>query len=143
MGNEGASAAHAAKETFGDAMKVFTKYFAPLAGIVGGYLSSALIGGGQAISNIVNQAFGQTYQGNSGNRIGAAIMAIILALAGYIFWGMRNGGGLWMPLLGGIVGGFLLGAGLGNVQYIVSGAQAPAGFIEQLAGGVQKVAGGG
>jgi hypothetical protein len=132
------------KSTFGHALTAVGKYLAPIAGIVGGYVSGGVLGGARSLANLVYGATGQGkgLSGTSANRIGGAIMAIISAGIGAVFWSMR-GGGMWHEIIGGLVGGFFFGVALFNAALALTGNQGPAGLVESLTAGVQQVAEGG
>jgi len=136
-------AVSATKSTLGHAIQALGKYLAPIAGIVGGYVAGGAIGGARSIANTIWGATGSgKLSGASCNRLGAVIMALVGAGIGAVFWSMR-GGGMWHELIGGFAGGFFFGVALYNAGLALTGSQGPSGFVETLAGGVERVATGG
>ena len=136
--SEASGATHAAKETFHDAIKVVSKYFAPIVGIGAGFVVGNTIGGINTIYNILVGTLGN----NTASRIAPAVMGLVYGLIGYLFWGMRHGG-MWMELIGGLAGGFFFGAAIWAGTKILNPAPIGGGLIDNLSGGLQTVASGG
>jgi hypothetical protein len=134
-------AASATKSTFSHALHAVGKYLAPIAGVVAGYVAGPALGGARSIANAIwgVTGSGKGLSGTSANRLGGAVMAMVAAGLGAVFWSMR-GGGMWHEIIGGLVGGFFFGAALFNAGLLVTGAQGPSGLIESLSSGVAEVA---
>lgn len=139
VASQGASAARSA---FHKTIESVTKYIAPVGGVVAGFFSAPLLGGGQAIANVFYNAVPGQTTGNWANRVGSGIIALVWAGIGGLFWHMRSAAGWVSELIGGLAGGFFFGAALGNVPNVISGNHATSGFVETFASGVQSAAGG-
>jgi hypothetical protein len=122
-----------------EGLTAFVDILVPLAGGVAGFFAKAAVGGSYSIAAVVNSAFFNN-QGASAGRIGAAVMAGILAGIGYLFWGIRHRGGMVMKLLGGGIGGFFFGAAFGQVPTIIKGGVDPQGAFDKLFAWTQDVA---
>ena len=142
MSSEAASAAHAGKETIGSFVEIAAKYFAPFAGVIGGFFSGMSLGGAQSVANALYQGGNGKLSGTSSNRVAFAVMALLWLAISTPFWHMYHRGGVWMKALGGFIGGFFTGAGLRQVQGVLSGSSPSSGWLDSLASWGEGVAGG-
>lgn len=136
-------ATHAARESFDKSLNVIVEILVPVGAAVGGFFLPAVLGGGQSVANVAYHGLGDSGSGNTANRIGWAVQALINGAVGGAFWHMRNGGGIIMKAIGGAVGGFFLGGALGCLPGLFNPNQPPNGLIDSLAGSIQTIAKGG
>jgi hypothetical protein len=139
---EAAGVAHGLAGIGHEGLSVFTEVLVPLAAGVAGFFGNTAVGGTNSVSYLIWTAGGPIFKANGNNaaRIAAAIMAGIKASIGYAFWGIRKRGGMVMHLLGGGIGGFFLGAALGEVPTLISGASPPRGALDTLFAWTQNAA---
>ena len=138
----GKAAAHAA---FSKSLSAISEYVAPAGGALAGFfVGPGALGGQNSVFHLLQTSF-PSASGTTLSRVGNLVMAIIAAGIGGLFWGLRHSGGLWMSLLGGIVGGFFLGtaAAYGVGALTGQGTTSKNGLIDAFVSGTQQVASGG
>lgn len=135
MPDEGKSAIHAGKETMHAGLRAITKYLGPLVGFIAGFFSGQMVGGAASLSQATLAV------GSSANawRIAYAVVGMVFAGVGYIFWSLHNSGGWIVGLLGGVTGGFFFGVAFWNFIQIPGGNGTNGGAIESLTNGVIKI----
>jgi hypothetical protein len=135
------STAHAAMAGANEAIDILVDTLVPIgAGIAGFLVGNQTLGGAQTFANLAYNA-GMGLSGATANRIGGGVAAVIFASAGYAFWSLRTRGGLPFKLLGGLAGGFLLGAAAQDAVFglILAHQPASSGLIDSIFASTQDV----
>jgi hypothetical protein len=136
----------AANKLGGKAVEVVADVFVPLgAGLAGFIGGGALLGGAQAISNVVYNTMGGSGSGATANRVGGFVFALIWGGIGYGLWHMRGSMGTIGRCIVGGFGAFFLGtaANLGIFNALLGRQPAATGLVDKLFALVGTVAQGG
>jgi hypothetical protein len=141
-----AGATHTGKELGSVAMRTVVDVFVPLGAGIAGFVGGAtILGGAQAMANVVYNALGGSGSGATANRVGGFIFAIIWGGLGYTLYHMGKSGGLIMRAICGGAGGFFLGtaANLAIFNALLGRQPQSSGLVDRLFGLVGTVATGG
>jgi hypothetical protein len=128
--------------TFDKTIDVVVRIFVPVGAAVAGFFMPNVLGGGNAVYNMLNKVEGVGTSSTSG-RIAWGVQALINAAVGGAFWTLRKMDGIIAKAIGGAVGGFFLGGALGCLPGVINAGPAQNGLIDTLASGIQNVASGG